>query len=103
VVFDNGNARNVADPSANSRGQVIRLDEQNRVADLIVNVDMGQYSFALGAAQRLPNGNYHFDIGFLLNGTSISVEVDGSGNTVYALQVGAPQYRSFRMRDLYTP
>jgi arylsulfate sulfotransferase len=103
TLFDNGNLRNFLDPTANSRGQVIQLDEQNRIANLIVNIDMGQFSFALGAAQKLPNGDYHFDVGYLLDGTSIAVEVDPSGNTVYALQAGAPEYRSFRMRDLYTP
>jgi arylsulfate sulfotransferase len=103
TLFDNGNLRNFLDPTANSRGQVIQVDEQNRIANLVVNVDMGQFSFALGAAQKLPNGNYHFDVGFLVDGTSISMEVDPSGNTVYALHVAAPEYRSFRMRDLYTP
>jgi hypothetical protein len=103
LLFDNGNLRNFADPTANSRGQVLQLDEKNRVANLVVNADMGQFSFALGAAQRLPNGDYHFDVGYLIDGTSIAVEIDPLGNTVYALQVGAPQYRSFRMRDLYTP
>ena len=77
------------------------MDEQNRIANLVVNVDMGQYSFALGAAQKLPNGDYHFDVGFLVDGTSIAVEVDPFGNIVYALHAGAPEYRSFRMRDLY--
>jgi hypothetical protein len=93
----------VADPSANSRGQVIQLDEQNRVANLILNADLGLYTFALGAAQKLPNGDYHFDVGYLSDGTSTSMEVDPSGNTVYALHAGAPEYRSFRMADLYTP
>jgi arylsulfate sulfotransferase len=103
LLFDNGNVRNFADPSANSRGQVIQLDEQNRIANLVVNVDMGQYSFALGAAQKLPNGDYHFDVGYLVDGTSIAMEVDPSGNTVYALHADAPVYRSFRMRNLYAP
>ena len=85
TLFDNGNVRNLLDPTANSRGQVIQLDEQNRIANLIVNIDMGQFSFALGAAQKLPNGNYHFDIGYLLDGTSIAVEVDPSGNTCVRL------------------
>ena len=102
-LFDNGNLRNLFDPTANSRGQVLDIDEQNRIANLIVNIDMGQFSFALGAAQRLPNGNYHFDVGYLLDGTSIAMEVDPSGNTVYALHADAPEYRSFRMPDLYTP
>jgi hypothetical protein len=103
TLFDDSNRRNVADPSANSRGQVIQLDEQNRVANLIVNADLGLYTFALGAAQKLPNGNYHFDVGYLSDGTSTSMEVDPSGNTVYSLHAGAPEYRSFRMADLYTP
>jgi arylsulfate sulfotransferase len=103
LLFDNGNLRNFVDPTANSRGQVILLDEQNRIANLAVNVDMGQYSFALGAAQKLSNGDYHFDVGYLLDGTSIAVEVDPSGNTVYALHAFAPEYRSFRMPNLYTP
>jgi arylsulfate sulfotransferase len=103
TLFDNGNVRNFLDPSANSRGQVLQLDEQNRVANLIVDVDMGQFSFALGAAQKLPNGDYHFDVGFLLDGTSIALEVDPFGNTVYSLHAGAPEYRSFRMCNLYTP
>jgi arylsulfate sulfotransferase len=102
TVFDNGNVRRASDGSANSRGQVIRLDEQNHVASLILNADLGGYSFALGAAQKLPNGNYHFTLGWLPDGTSQSVEVDSLGNNVYNLQIGPPNYRSFRMSDLYT-
>jgi arylsulfate sulfotransferase len=103
MVFDNGNVRHAADASANSRGQVLQLDEANRTATLVLNADLGAYSFALGAAQKLPNGNYHFDLGLLSNGASRSVEIDPSGKTVYAIEVGTPEYRTFRMRDLYTP
>ena len=103
TLFDDGNGRNVLDPTANSRGQVIQLDEQNLIANLILNADLGQYSFALGAAQKLPNGNYHFDNGYLSDATAMSVEVDPSGNMVYALHSAAPEYRSFRMADIYTP
>lgn len=102
TLFDNGNVRQAADPNAHSRGQVLQVDEQNRVATVMLNADLGQYSFALGAAQKLPNGNYHFDVGFLSDGTSMSLEVDPAGQTVYALQAGAPAYRTFRMRDLYS-
>jgi hypothetical protein len=101
TLFDNGNVRNSMNPAATSRGQVLQIDEANRTASVLLNADMGQYSFALGAAQKLPNGDYHFAIGFLPDGTSTDVEVDASGNIVYALHVGAPEYRSFRMRDLY--
>jgi hypothetical protein len=103
VLLDNGNVREAADPGANSRGQVLLLDEANRTARLVLNVDLGQYSFALGAAQKLANGDYHFDVGFLSDATSISLEVDSAGNMQYALHAGAPEYRSFRMSDLYTP
>ncbi len=103
MLFDNGNVRRDSDSNANSRGQVLRLDERNRVATLVLNVDLGGYSLALGAAQKLPNGNYHFDLGWLPDTTSQSVEVDPSGNVVYAIQAGTQEYRSFRMRDLYTP
>ncbi len=102
-LFDNGNVRNSDDPNANSRGQVLRLDEKNRTAELLYNVDLGIYSFALGAAQRLADGNYHFDMGYLSDGTSISREIDRSGQTVYEIHIGSPNYRSFRMRDIYTP
>jgi hypothetical protein len=102
-LLDNGNGRQANDPAAHSRGQVLVLDEQNRIATLAVNIDLGQYSFALGAAQWLPNGDYHFVVGFLPDGTSTSVEFDVSGNLQFALHADAPVYRSFRMRDLYTP
>jgi len=103
TLLDNGNTRRDRDPSARTRGQVIRLDERNRVATLVVNADLGQYSFALGSAQTLPNGNYHFNSGYQPDTSSLAVEVDRSGKRVFALQTRGPTYRSFRMRDLYTP
>ena len=105
AVFDDGNLRWAADPTSNSRGQVIELDEQNRIARLVINADMGAYSYALGSARRLPNGHYHFNIGWIQGNPSNaqSVEVDESGNIVYDLQVGTPEYRSFRMSSLYAP
>lgn len=106
AVFDDGNTRQAMDASANSRGQVLQLDEQNRVATLVLNADLGAYSFALGSAQKLPSGNYHFDVGYIQQGNpgmSHSMEVDPSGNVVYDIQVATPEYRTFRMADLYTP
>ncbi len=108
TVFDDGNTRNATDPAANSRGQALVIDEQNRVANLILNADLGTYSPAVGSAQKLPNGDYHFDSGFILdpsgsgNRISQSVEVNAAGNIVYGIQFGTIEYRSFRMRDLYT-
>jgi arylsulfate sulfotransferase len=103
TLFDNANVRNLADPTVNSRGQVLQLDEKNLVANLIMNADLGQYSFALGAAQKLANGNYHFDNGYLSDGGSLSLEVDAAGHIVYAIHPNIAEYRSFRMQDLYTP
>ncbi len=107
-VFDDGNVRAAADPTIHSRGQVLQLDEANRTATLAMNTDLGAYAFALGSAHRLPNGHYHFDVGWVvgddpLNPTSRAVEVDASGNVVFVLEASTPEYRSFRMQNLYTP
>jgi hypothetical protein len=69
----------------------------------VFNADLGYYSAALGTAQRLPNGNYHFDLGFVTPSQSESVEVDPYAQSVYRLQIGAAMYRTFRLRDIYTP
>ena len=108
AVFDDGNTRQAADPSAHSRGQVLQLDETNRAATLLLNGDLGAYSYALGSAQRLSNGDYHFDSGIAANPSghgglvAQSLELDMSGQIVYGIQFGALEYRSFRMPDLYT-
>jgi hypothetical protein len=103
AVFDNGNVRRQSDANANSRGQVLRLDEQNRMATFVLNADLRAYCAAVGSARQLPNGNYHFDLGWIDATRSESVETDPSGKIVYAIQVATQEYRSFRMRDLYTP
>lgn len=103
LVFDNGNVRRQTDPEASSRGQVFQLDEQNRVAVPVLNAVFG-YSGALGSAQKLRNGNYHFNTGFLDGGRKgQSLEIDAAGNIVYAIEFATPVYRSFRLPDLYTP
>jgi hypothetical protein len=103
ILLDNGNLRRLADPAANSRGQIIHLDEQNRTATLTLNADLGDFSAALGSAQQLPDGNYHFNLGVLSDATSTALEVNAAGQPVYELHVAAPEYRSFRMSDIYTP
>ena len=110
MLFDNGNSRAAIDPTIHSRGQLLRIDEQNRVATLLMNADLGTYSAAVGSAQRLPNRDYHFDAGFIYvtdesgnaNTISQSLEVKPSGDIVFGIQFATPAYRSFRMRDLYT-
>lgn len=106
TVFDDGNIRNAANPTVHSRGQMLQIDEVNKVATLVLNADVGSYSSAVGSAQALPNGDYHFDSGFIQdasgNLTSQSVEVSSSGQIVYGIGFAGIEYRSFRMPDLYT-
>ena len=104
TVFDNGNVRNADNPSAHSRGQAIQLDEDNHTAAMVLNADLGDFSVALGSAQKLANGDYHFHLGYLTATNSARVvEVDPSGKIVYEMNVGELEYRSFRKSDLYQP
>jgi len=98
-------------PSLHSRGQDLQIDEQNRVATLVLNADVGSYWQAVGSAQALPGGDFHFDSGFIyvtdasgkvISTIAQSVETDAGGNIVYAIQFAAPEYRTFRMPDMYT-
>lgn len=102
-LFDNGNLRQAANPAAQSRGQVFRLDEANRRAEIVLNANLGFYAFALGSAQRLDNGNYSFGVGFRMDGTGTTIEVNPSGELVSAMESSAPEYRTFRLRDMYNP
>lgn len=105
ILFDNGNTRHDSDPNAHSRGQVWTLDEQTMTATPVLNADLGSYSGALGAAERLSNGNYSFTLG--ANGPepprppAHTVEVTPDGARVYDLQVNKAEYRSYRVRTLY--
>jgi hypothetical protein len=102
-LYDNGNTRRQGDNSVTSRGQVLEIDEASRTARLVVNADLGVYSFALGSAQPLRNGGYHFNAGWQLPGNSArSIETDTSGRVGYTLESSVPQYRTFRLRNLYT-
>lgn len=110
LVFDDGNVRAATDPNAHSRGQALNVDETNKVVTPILNADLGVYSGALGSAELLLDGNYHFDAGFLLsvdaNGNPLynaqSLEVTPSGTITFGVQFGTLEYRSFRMPDMYT-
>ena len=88
---------------------MLQLDEQNRVAKLLVNADLGVYSLALGTAQALPNGRYNFDAGYVMDpsspGGSLAYvkEVDGGGVVGYTAKASSILYRWSRMSDLYTP
>jgi hypothetical protein len=108
VVFDNGNTRISANQGAgNSRGQVIELDERNRTATLVLNADLGVNALAVGSAQRLLDGNYHFDAGYVLSSgspggiTAYAIEVDPAGQIVSTLAANTLLYRSIRLANMY--
>jgi arylsulfate sulfotransferase len=110
TVYDDGNTRiATTEPSGHSRGQALRIDEKRHEAELILDADLGVFSDAVGSAQQLvPNGDYAFDSGFLTippgstNYFAQSLQVDPEGQTVYEVQFGVLEYRTFRMPDLYT-
>jgi len=106
TLFDNGNAvpSCQADSAAcRSRGQVWELDEINMIATEVLNTDLGSYSFALGSAQNLANGNYHFNSGIQDFSFATADEVNPDGDIVLQVRAELRVYRSFRVRDLYTP
>ena len=67
MLYDNGNTRWVDDATAHSRGQVLQVDEQNRTVKLLLNADMGVYSFALGARRSCRTETITLNrVGFLI-------------------------------------
>ena len=106
-LFDNGNVRLVQNPQATSRGQVLELDEANRTARFVLNADLGVRSSALGSAQKLASGSFHFEAGLIFDGTSASnfvshaFEVAPSGEVTSPVIVKEAVYRSFRLTSLY--
>ena len=110
LLFDNGNTRiSNNNGMGNSRGQVLQVDEANRRVGFVLNADLGVNSSALGTAQRLANGDYHFDAGYIVDPAapttriSQSLEMNATGQNVWGIQIYAQEYRSFRLNDLYTP
>jgi arylsulfate sulfotransferase len=106
LVFDDGNTRVAYMQGGNSRGQVFQIDEQNFIVNPILNAGLGVYSEAVGSAQLLLDGNYHFDAGFVSENNTIdsySFELDSSGQMQYEAHQNVILYRTFRMTDLYTP
>ena len=103
-VFDNGDTRQAFDSSAHSRGQVFKIDEQSMTAKPLLNADLGDYSLALGSAAKLPNGNYHFNLGWIpesYGALSRVVEVNPAGQIVYEISAQTAFYRTFRLSSLY--
>ena len=102
MLLDNGNIRYESDYESKTRGQMYELNETDMTARLVLNANLGSYSFALGSAQQLPNGNFYFGSGFKEDGTAESVEVDPSGRIVTKVESATPVYRALRMSSLYT-
>lgn len=108
TVFDDGNLRQAVNPNAHSRGQSLKVDEQNKIVTLLDNADLGVFAFALGAAQELTGGDYFFGGGWVIlptpdNYTSRAIETDASGNSLYTLTTALPEYRIYLLNDLYSP
>jgi hypothetical protein len=105
LVFDDGNTRVSVLGGGNSRGQALQVDEQNMVVTPVLNADLGYYAAAVGSAQLLLDGNYHFDVGFVQeNNTfdSYSLEVAPSGQIIYNAHQNVILYRTFRMANMYS-
>jgi hypothetical protein len=104
-LFDNGNTRHAADPTAHSRGHLWSLDESTMTATSLLNFDLGVYSPALGSAQILWDGNVvgaHYEAGDIdgaLLSQSITIYLTG----ILDLQSSTRTYRSFPMMDMYRP
>jgi arylsulfate sulfotransferase len=107
IVYDNGNTRWQETGEAYSRGQVLQIDESNHSAKLLLNANLGVFAPAVGSAQKLRNGNYHFNSGYVIEPDqslgAYSTEVSADGTLNYTLRTGTLIYRTFRMTDMYTP
>jgi hypothetical protein len=100
-VFDNGNTRLAQNPGI--------TEEFFRLADRL-GVDLGNFSQGGGSAQRLDNGNYHFDNSVLGTGANryswqqeiapITGTIQGLVN--FQLNDSTHSYRSYRMSSLYS-
>jgi hypothetical protein len=102
-VYDNGNTRVSQTGPGNSRGQVWELNEAAMTATLLINADLGVYAFAVGNGHRLSNGNYHFHSGIIGGNHSQATEVYPGGGLNYTEEAQVVSYRSYRLRDMYTP
>lgn len=105
AMFDNGNTR-VSQQGGDSRGYVLQVDETNRTVTPILLADLGFFSQALGSAQQLTNGDWHFGAGFGNTNPpfSQSIEVFPDGTLSFTIQTsGVRTYREFQLPSLYTP
>ena len=105
-LFDDGNTRYVQNPKVteNSRGMVLNVNETTMAVTPVLLQDLGFFSPAVGSAQRLDNGNYEFDNGYIDPGPNEYAqhsEYTLSGVNVFSLTTGTLAYRDYRMDSLY--
>ena len=104
LLYDNSDLRCHPLPrgTCSSRGQRWVLDEQAMTATPVVNIDVGNYSPAVGNAQLLANGNYLFFSGMallpIIHGQAVEFSPDGTPTWA---AVTTWQYRAYRMPSLY--
>jgi len=92
--------------SGDSRGYVLNLDQTNMVATPVLLADLGFFSMALGTAELLENGDYHFDAGYATFTPPYSEAIEVTPSTAalgFTVKVDNLCYRSIRMTNLYTP
>jgi hypothetical protein len=113
-MLDNGRRRHEKFADAKNRGQAWAIDEKTHTATPLVSVDLGEFSAAVGSAQKLANGNYSFESGFILGNPprgraeesewSQTTEITPEGKITFKQRAeGSLTYRSFRVPDMYTP
>jgi hypothetical protein len=107
ALFDNGNTRITQNNGVgDSRGQLLKINQNTKTATLMYNFDTGVQSLALGTAQMLinkdgtPNG-LHYEAGFVNASSGLALSYYQTGT--FSLTTSAPEYRAFQMHDLYTP
>ena len=122
TLFDNGNTR-VSPPTGtgsstgcvpgtgngNSRGMALTFNESTMQVTPVLSANLGYFSTAMGSAQLLPDGNYFFLAGWVLNSNlgSYAMEIlptpgTDTGTTVLNLE-NQEAYRAWQMTTLYNP
>jgi hypothetical protein len=115
TIFDNGNTRVYPPPlgmgSGHSRGMALTFDESSMQVTPVLSADLGSYSYSMGSAQLLSDGNYFFLLASVLvtlnNVVSYSMEILPAPGMITGTQVlnlqGPQHYRAWQMPSLYNP
>lgn len=105
TVMDDSHANHGKDKSAQSRGQVWKLDEEKLTATLVYNADLGGFSICCGSIQILKGGGYSSVAGWtdMASPRGRTTETDKEGKTIFAIELeGVVVYRSYRVDDMYS-